>query len=292
MKSMTGYGRSAVETPFGKLVVEIKTLNHKYSQISSRIPPQISPLEPDVFKSLKRRIARGQIHLNVELIPDERAGFPKKVVMDADLAEQYKNHLSSLRESLGIEEPISLSLIGSMPGVFELIEPELDEGEIWNWLERGLGEALDALEEMRIAEGEKMRSDMEERLSLIAESVRRIKEIARNDVENHMRKLSKRMREILEGGYDESRLIMEAALLAERSDISEEILRMESHIEQFKKLMGSEEPVGRQMDFLLQEMLREATTMASKAISAEIISETVRMRSEIDKLREMAQNVE
>ena len=289
---MTGYGRSAVETPFGKLVVEIKTLNHKYSQISSRIPPQISPLEPDVFKSLKRRIARGQIHLNVELIPDERAGFPKKVVMDADLAEQYKNHLSSLRESLGIEEPISLSLIGSMPGVFELIEPELDEGEIWNWLERGLDEALDALEEMRIAEGEKMRSDMEERLSLIAESVRRIKEIARNDVENHMRKLSERMREILEGGYDESRLIMEAALLAERSDISEEILRMESHIEQFKKLMGSEEPVGRQMDFLLQEMLREATTMASKAISAEIISETVRMRSEIDKLREMAQNVE
>lgn len=289
---MTGYGRSAVETPFGKLVVEIKTVNHRYSQISSRIPPQISSLEPKIMKTLKSRIARGQIYLNVELISDETAAFSKEVRVDANLARRYKLHLDSLRESLGIDEPVSLSLIGSMPGVFELVEPELDEEETWRWLERGLNEALDALDEMRLAEGESMKSDMSERISLIAEAVERIREIARNGVEERMRKLSERMREILEGEYDEARLMMEAALLAERSDISEEIVRMESHIGQFKELMGSEEPVGRQMDFLLQEMLREATTMASKAISAEIVSETVRMRSEIDKLREMAQNVE
>ncbi len=292
MRSMTGYGRSAVETPFGKLVVEVKTVNHRYSQISSRIPPQISSLEPKILKLLKHRIARGQIYLNMELISDEGATLPKWVTVDIDLARQYKRHLDSLRESLGIGEPVSLSLIGSMPGVFELVEPELDEGEVWRWLERGLNEALDALDETRLAEGERMKSDMSQRLSLIAGSVERIKEIARNDVERYMRKLSERMREILEGGYDESRLMMEAAMLAERSDISEEIVRMESHIRQFRELVGSEGPVGRQMDFLLQEMLREATTMASKAISAEIVSETVRMRSEIDKLREMAQNVE
>jgi len=292
LRSMTGYGRSAVETPFGKLVVEVKTVNHRYSQISSRIPPQISSLEPKILKLLKHRIARGQIYLNMELISDEGATLPKWVTVDIDLARQYKRHLDSLRESLGIGEPVSLSLIGSMPGVFELVEPELDEGEVWRWLERGLNEALDALDETRLAEGERMKSDMSQRLSLIAGSVERIKEIARNDVERYMRKLSERMREILEGGYDESRLMMEAAMLAERSDISEEIVRMESHIRQFRELVGSEGPVGRQMDFLLQEMLREATTMASKAISAEIVSETVRMRSEIDKLREMAQNVE
>ena len=292
MKSMTGYGRSSIETPFGRLVVEVKTVNHRYSQISSRIPPQLSSLEPKILKSLKHRIARGQIYLNMELISDEGTTFPRKVVVDIDLARQYKRYLDSLRESLGIDEPVSLSLIGSMPGVFELVEPDLDEEKTWRWLEEGLNEALDALDESRLAEGERMKSDMSQRLSLIAGSIERIKEIARNDVERYMRKLSERMREILKGEYDETRLVMEAAMLAEKSDVSEEIVRMESHIKRFEELVESDDPVGRQMDFLLQEMLREATTMASKAISAEIVSETVRMRSEIDKLREMAQNVE
>jgi uncharacterized protein (TIGR00255 family) len=289
---MTGYGRSAIETNFGRLVVEVKTVNHKYRQLSPRIPSQLSQFEPAIGELIKSRIARGQIYLTVELISGEKAVFPKHVVVDLELARQYKTHLDLLRKTLGIDDSVPLSLISSLPGVMELVEPELDAEEMWRWLELGLNEALNALERARIDEGDRMRSEISDRLSSISESLNRIKSASRNGVEERRRKLEDKIKEILGNGYDESRIVMEAAIMAERSDISEEIVRMESHIGQLSKLLDSDEPVGRQMDFLLQEMLREATTMASKATSAKIVSETVRMRSEIDKMREIAQNVE
>jgi len=292
VRSMTGYGRAELETPYGRLSVQIKTLNHKYRSVSCRLPHQLSPLEIKAVELISSRIARGTVYLNVDLLPHENASSPKEIFIDLELARRYKEGLEGMGRELGAKGEVELQLLASLPGVVNLIEPQLEAEEVWRWLEEAMNLAIDRLDEMRLAEGERMRREMERRLASVAASVDRIERLAEGMVDDYREKLRKRMKELLGEGYDEGRISMEAALMAERSDISEEIARLRSHISQFSSLLGSAEPVGKQLDFLLQEMHRESNTIAAKATREEIVSETIKLRSEIDKIREIAQNVE
>lgn len=292
MRSMTGYGRAELETPYGRLSVQIKSFNHKYRSVSCKLPHQFSPLEARAVELIGSRIARGTIYVIVDLLPRPDASPPKEVFVDLDLAGKLKGELEEMGRRLGVEGEVDLQMLASMPGVVDLVETQLEPEKMWGWLEEAMNRAIDKLEEMRLAEGERMREEMERRLASIASSVNRIEELAEGMVDEYRERLRRRMRELLGEGYDEGRILMEAALMAERSDISEEIARLKSHISQFSSLLSSAEPVGKQLDFLLQEMHRESNTIASKATRGEIVSETIKLRSEIDKIREIAQNVE
>jgi uncharacterized protein (TIGR00255 family) len=294
IRSMTGYGRGETANEFGHISVEVKSFNSKNISITVRLPDILSSYEHQAINYVKSRIKRGQINAIIELNRDGLVS-DKKVLIDHDLAKDYYNQLESLRNELSFTDPISLNSITSFPGVISLTEAKEDIEQIWLSAYQALVLAFDQLIQMREKEGLAMMSDILERLDIMCQAIDRIGNRSPLVVVEYRQRLQKKINDLLQDQaiIDESRLAVEIAVMADRCDVSEEIVRLRSHISQIKEnLKDSNEQIGRQLDFILQEINREANTVSSKADDYQISSDCIQLKFELEKIREQAQNIE
>ena len=291
LKSMTGYGRGEAVVPGKKFTVELKAVNHRYNEVVLRLPRSLSPLEDRIRRLIQSRISRGRVDgfLGVEECGEKTA----VVKVDKALAAAYYKAMKELQESLGMEGKVKLKHLLSLPGVMAVEEPAEDVDGWWPAVREAAEGALDGLVQMRVAEGGQLAADLLKRVERVALLNDKIRERSPVVVEDYRERLTARLCDFLkEGCLDADRLAAEAALFAERSNITEETVRLESHLNQVRNCLGAEEPVGRKLDFLIQEMNREINTVASKANDLEISRWVVEVKSELEKIREQVQNIE
>jgi len=293
IRSMTGYGRGEAVLAGKKLVVELKSLNHKSLESSIRLPAFLSPLEVNIKKRVGERISRGRVEVNVRIDSDPATIGGDRVEANIPLIRSYYDLLTGLKDTFHFTEEITLKTLIAVKGAIYTAETELDLAEIWSIMEGALNDSLDSLARMKEAEGRLLYDDFTARLGAVTGCVATIRARLPEVVKNYQERLSSRIRE-LTGGMecDESRLIQEVAIMAEKSDITEEIVRLESHMDQFRIMLGSDEPIGRKMDFLLQEMHREINTIGSKSSDLALSGTVIEMKTELAKLREQVQNIE
>jgi uncharacterized protein (TIGR00255 family) len=291
IKSMTGYGRGEWQGDGKKVEVEIKSFNHRYCDISLRLPRRISPLETQMRNLIRQRISRGRIEVFVQV--DESSLTEQKLELDLKMAKDYHLALKTLQEVLGIPGEVRLETLATFRDIFTRKELETDLGKEWVAVQAALEGALSSLEAMRRDEGLKLSEDFLGRLEAIGKMVQEIEEKAPLALRACRDRLAQRVQELNEGlGIDEARLAQEVAFLAERSDITEELVRIRSHLNQFQEMLKRPEPAGRKLEFLLQEIGREANTIGSKANDAGVAQISVGIKSELEKIREQVQNVE
>ena len=293
IKSMTGYSRQNAEISLGALTIEVKTRNHRHCNVSVGIPPLLSQFEHPIKTAVRNHIHRGHAHVNIELSESE-AESGSRLRFNLALAKQYHQGLVELRNELELRDEISLAALARLPGVFEINQPTIDEQTAWRDVRSVLERALDDLDQMKRAEGQAMSDAVFELLRSIQSRLRKLDGAREDLVRTEKDRLEKRLYELFEGRVkiDKARLVMEAGVIAARSDVTEELVRLDSHCAQFEAYLGAKHPVGRQLDFLLQEMNREVNTIASKAAALAPSSECVSLKTEIEKIREIVQNVE
>jgi len=290
---MTGYGRGKSQAEGREFLVEIKTVNHRYCDIYIKVPRQISFLEDKVREVIGKSISRGKV--DVFITYDDFSEDSKNILIDEGLAKTYIKSVEYLRDKFGLKDDISVSLIAKFPDILKVEKSEQDEDKIWSLLYEALSHALDALINMRQIEGEGLKNDLLERADAIEKVVQEISIRAPEVVKEYKCKLENRLKEILEQQViDENRLAMEVAVFADRCNIDEELVRLGSHINQLRQTLNSDSdlPVGRKLDFLIQEMNREINTIGSKANDLIITQNVVEIKSELEKIREQIQNIE
>lgn len=291
LRSMTGFGAGRARVGDEEFSVELRSLNHKFCEVKTRLPRELSALDPIMTKQVKDRLARGSVELLVKRQTATASGTVP--VVDVALAREYARAFRELAEALGSSTSISWEQVATQPGVVKLEEKGMDVEAATQAVQEALGQALTALEQMRQVEGEAIRADLDARLRLIEGWSREVAALAPKAVEDYRQRLSERVAELARGAaVDPQRLAQEVAVFAERTDIAEEMTRLASHLEQFRALMASSEPAGRRMDFLVQEMHREVNTTGSKSQHAEISARVVSMKAEVERIREQVQNVE
>ncbi len=291
IKSMTGYGRGEAETPEKKCVVELKAVNHRYNEIAMRLPRSFSPLEDRIRRMIQSGVARGRV--DVFFTVEEYTEKAADVKVDKNLALAYCNAMKELRESLDLESKIKLKYIIGLPGVFTVAEPEEDVEKWWPVVQEAVKAALENMSVMRATEGKRLAEDILSRVEQVALFNRRIRDRSPKVVEEYRERLKIRLNDFTrEGCLDITRLAAEAVLFAERSNITEETVRLESHLKQVCDCLAADGPVGRKLDFLIQEANREINTMASKANDLYISEWVVEVKSELEKIREQVQNIE
>jgi uncharacterized protein (TIGR00255 family) len=291
LKSMTGFGRGEGDTALGKVVVESRSVNHRYCDINVKLPKRLILFENRIKEIIRSQLSRGRVDVSLRL---DSAGEEKvHLSVDLDLAEQYYRVLHDLKERLRLEDEITLNLLA---GAKDLITAKEELGDIepyWQEVLPILRQSLKNMDDMKRLEGESLTKDLQQRLVHITEQLQMIKQQFPLRLRAFLARLQDRLRSLLEGmETDPSRFQQEVAFLAERTDITEEIVRAESHLVQFTSLLEGNEPVGRKMDFLLQEIHREVNTVSAKANDAEISQRVVEIKSELEKIREQVQNVE
>ena len=293
IKSMTGYGKGEAASEQGAFTVEIRSVNHRYGEISVRMPRSFFALESQVRSLSAARLKRGKIDISIQW--EEPQTGDKTPSIDYAAAREYHTAFSVLGAELGLSEEPSLALILSQKGVLKEAGPleEHDPDDLWPLLEKALTQAVSAIDSMRAREGQTLHSDLSERRSRVATLVGRIGGRAPAVVLEYRQKLKTRLEQLMESAaIDESRLAQEVALLADRSDITEELVRLQSHFNQFDEALRLAEPVGRKLDFLMQEMNREINTIGSKSSDSEITELVVDIKAEMEKMREQIQNIE
>jgi len=291
IKSMTGYGR--VETIFQNknIVVEAKSVNHRFLEIFLRTPSLLSPLEMEYKKKITERFKRGRIEVSIRF--EGEGADVSKVNLNLEIARDYFDVLSRLKHEFNLESPISLKTLTGFRDIFTPPSETQLSPEFLEQVEKTFLESLAMLSNMRQEEGLVMFQDMQMRLNAIKEILENVKLRAPQVVFDYQKRLSERIKELTNGlALDEARLVQEVAIMAERTDITEEIVRMHSHIGQFETLLQSDATEGRKIDFLLQEMNREINTIGSKVGDVEITRQVIEVKSELGKLREQAQNIE
>ena len=290
-KSMTGFGQGEATSERYAVRVELRAVNHRYLDLFLRVPKQYSQLEEVLRRAIGERIARGRVEAAVTV--EEFAQKERNVQLNAPLLLGYLRALGAIQEVLGSDEEVTLSQVLTLPGILEVEEPECDWEELQGVLLEAAGQALTDLEQMRAAEGARLCRDLEEKITRIAELQRQVAEIAPQVVVDYRARLRERLRELLQGTtLTEERFLAEVALFADRCSIDEELVRLASHTQQLKDLLHSTEPVGRKLDFLIQEMNREVNTIGAKGSSAHIAGLVVELKSELEKVREQVQNIE
>ena len=291
IKSMTGYGSAVYSENGKKYSVEIKSVNNRYSDISVKAPRIYGFLEDALRKRAAERIRRGKADIYVTVEND--GADSGSVSVDISLAAQYMKAFSQLSDSLGIPCNMKSEDFLRIQDVFRVEKAEENEDEITAAAKKALDGALDRFEEMRLREGEKMLEDLQAHLAVIKEETAHIEAHAPEIVEQYRKRIEERVRDILgTAPYDETRLLTEAAVFSDRVNVNEEIVRLKSHISQFSEMLASDEPVGRKIDFLIQEMNRETNTIGSKSNDLEASKIIINIKAEIEKLREQIQNVE
>lgn len=291
IKSMTGYGRAQGNCNGARLTIEIRSLNHRFRNLTIKLPEAFNFLEPPLRKALQERFARGSIDLSVRFPQGQRGAG--RLTLDADLAKAYYKILDRLRKELNLKEGITLSHVAQCGG---LIKSEDFNGDLQHQARRILQlvpRAMGALEASRRAEGRALLKDLRSRLRGVERAMRRVRKRLPRVVRDYQKRLRDRVQELTGGVVpDPVRLAQEVALLAERSDISEEISRMDSHLRRFREMLNGRRPVGRTLDFLLQEMVREVNTIGSKCNDLAIAHEVVLIKGELEKIKEQVQNIE
>ena len=291
LKSMTGFGRAEGATTLGKVVVESRSVNHRYCDINIKLPKRLSLFENRVKEIVRSQVSRGRIDVSLRLdgVGEERV----QLSVDLDLAEQYYRVLRDLKERLQLKDEVTLALLA---GAKDLITAKEESGDIepyWQEVLPILKQSFKNMDDMKRLEGESLTKDLQQRLEHIAQQLQIIKQQFPSRLKATFTRLHDRLRSLLEGmESDPLRFQQEVGFLAERMDITEEIVRGESHLAQFGTLLGGNEPVGRKMDFLLQEINREINTVSAKANDAEISQSVVEIKSELEKIREQVQNIE
>ena len=289
--SMTGFGRGTAENGGRRASVEVRTVNGRYADVSVHLPRTLVELEPRIKELVLAHISRGNVTVSVSIRGDaEEYGTP---VLNESVLAGYQKGIDLLRERLNAElagDPIQFA---QLPHVFEFQAQVADLEAVWSVVAPACEEAAQQCRQMRATEGEKLVEDMAGRVRLLDDLVRRVEELAPGRVTSARQRLEEKLKEFLgPNDVDETRMLTEIALLADRVDITEECVRFHSHNGQFLKAMEATEAAGRRLNFLLQEMLREANTIGSKANDAEISHLVVEMKEEIEKLKEQVQNIE
>ncbi|MCY1041326.1 YicC family protein [Corallococcus sp. bb12-1] len=291
LKSMTGFGSGRARVGDEEVSVEARSLNHKFCEVKVRLPRELSALEPALVKLVKDRLARGSVEI---LVRRQAATVSGNVpTVDVALAREYARAFREVAEALGVTAEVAWSQVSNQPGVIRLEEKGVDVESATQATQTALQQALAALETMRNTEGESIHTDLDTRMKLIEGWSQEVARLAPRAVNDYQQRLTERVAELARGvAVDPQRLAQEVALFAERTDIAEEVTRLATHLEQFRLLMASPEPVGRRMDFLVQEMHREVNTTGSKSQHAEISARVVSMKAEVERIREQVQNVE
>jgi uncharacterized protein (TIGR00255 family) len=288
---MTGYGRGEWQENEKRLEVEVKSFNHRFLDISPHLPRRLNSLEARVRSVIRQRLSRGRVEVSVQI--EDASLVEQRLELDVALARDYHLGLKTLQQELGILGEIRLETLANFREIFTRKEVETDLEKEWASLQTALEAALRSLEQMRQDEGLALREDFLGRLTALEEMTKEIEKKAPLALEACRDRLAERVQELSRGlPVDETRLAQEVAYLAERSDITEELVRIRSHLNQFRQMLDDSEPVGRKLEFLLQEINREANTIGSKASDAGIAHVTVEIKSELEKMREQVQNVE
>lgn len=288
LKSMTGYGRSIYESNKRRFIIEIKSVNHKYNDISIKMNKNINYLENTIRKKIKKNISRGKIDVHISL---EELEIDKKININKNLAEKYISNIKEIAKENNTEIIINMSDILMIPDIMSANE-NVEDSELEKELLAGLDIAINNFIDMRIKEGEKIQEDLSNRLDIINKYLSEINSYSTGLVEEYIVKLKKRIKEILKDDVvDKNRLSMEVVIFADKCSIEEELTRLNSHIVQFKSMLN-ENNIGKKMDFLIQEMNREINTIASKANCLEITKLVVEVKNELENIREQVQNIE
>lgn len=291
LKSMTGYGKGEATAPNGNFLVEIRAVNHRYGEISVRLPRSFYAFENEVKRLAASVLKRGKIDISVQW--DEAAAANNAPQLDIAVARGYYEAYTRLVKEFNVPQDAPISYIMSQKGVMKEVSATVDETELQPQLLAAVKMAVEALDVMRTREGEALAQDLQARRRQIAEWSNLVGERTPQVVLEYRQKLKTRLEQLLEGPeMDESRLAQEIALLADRSDITEELVRLSSHFNQFDEALRSSEPVGRKLDFLMQEMNREVNTIGSKSNDAGITNLVIQIKAEMEKMREQVQNVE
>ncbi|MEY2409578.1 MAG: hypothetical protein QOF48_2248 [Verrucomicrobiota bacterium] len=290
---MTGYGRGECSQDGYKLTVELSSVNRKQSEISISLPRDLDVLEAQIRDEINRRVARGRLTCRVALHA-AGGGALTRVRMNKALAAAYARELRQLARTLKIQEDLSLDLLTRAPGVFEDDKEPQDAEAFWPAAKKALQQGLTMLLEMRAREGTALGKDLCGRIETMRKAVSRVRKEAPGVQRRYRDQLVTRLKTagLDDLQLDQERLLKEVVLFADRSDISEELTRLQSHFEQFDHALKSKEPIGRTLDFLAQEMNREINTIGSKANDGSISGEVVLLKTELEKFREQAQNVE
>ncbi len=291
IRSMTGYGRHQAIIDQHDITVEIKSVNHRYYEFSARVPRAYGFLEEKLKTFIKGSISRGKVEVSVLI--NNLNGKEVNINIDKLMASGYINALREANNELGLKDDLTLSKIIKFSDIFNVQKVADDEDKIWNDVQIVAKEALNKFIEMRQREGVSLKSDLLEKISNIEVILQQVEEKAPVTVIKYRDKLFTKLKEILEEkNIDEQRVITEAAIFAEKIAIDEETVRLKSHIKQFRELLETDEPLGRKLDFLVQEINREINTTGSKAQDVEITKCVVDMKSEVEKIREQIQNIE
>jgi len=293
IKSMTGYGRGESATGDRKYIVEIKSLNHRYLDVSLRMPSTLFPFELEIKKRIGEQFSRGRIEAVIRTDNGNEQGGENRYELNLPLIRNYHAMLLELKREFDLTDDITLQTLIGLRDVFIQCEPAVEVAVFSEGLEEAIDGAITALREMRSKEGENLCRDLMSRIDSIEHSLNVITARAPQIVMEYQNRIAERIKEITVGmAVDEIRLNQEVAIMAEKSDITEEIVRLGSHIHQFRELVSSDEAAGRKIDFLIQEMGREINTIGSKSNDLEISRNIVEIKSELAKLREQAQNIE
>lgn len=291
MKSMTGYGRAKLQKESREYIVEIKSVNHKYLDMNIKLPRNLFCMEDRVRKSMSNKISRGKIDVFITYINNGIEG--KNILINKDIARLYIKELEELANENNIASGLRATEISKLPEVLNIVIDEDDEDKIWSDLNECLEEALSNFVNMRETEGERIKLDLEERLNEINENVAKIIQNSTGLIEEYVVKLRNRIKEMLDTDIvDETRLAQEIVIYSDKISIEEEITRIKSHIEQFRTLLDEKDPIGKKADFIIQEMNRETNTMGSKSGSIDIINLVIKIKTQIEDIREQIQNIE
>jgi uncharacterized protein (TIGR00255 family) len=294
MKSMTGYGHGETVAEGARVVIEIRSLNRKQAEVMLSVPGELEPLESRVRDVVNRVVARGRCDVRIAFEPPAGQAASR---INRPLAAAFAAEWAAVAAELGLTGAAavpSLELIARCPGVIQAETTGFDPDRAWPWVEAALTQALEAFDTMRRREGTALAADLSGRIDLLRGSLDRVAAVAPEVVTRYREQLLQRVRTALAEGIapDDERLLKEVVLFADRCDISEEIARLRSHFEQFHDSARSPDAVGRKLDFLAQEMNREINTIGSKANDARIAAEVVAMKTELERFREQAQNIE
>ena len=291
IKSMTGYGRYEGMVNGRGIVVEVKSVNHRYYEFSSRITRGYGFLEEKLKSYLQTKISRGKVDVfvSIETLEDADA----QVLINHSLAAGYVSALRELAQKYGLLDDTTVSTISRYSDIFTIHKSPEDEDLIWASVKEATDKAVESFLTMRENEGQRLKEDVEERAKTILNLVAKVEERSPQTVAEYQQKLQTRLEEMLhDSNIDEQRLLTEAAIFADKVAVAEETVRLRSHIDQLNTMLESGEPVGRKLDFLVQEMNREANTIGSKAVDSQIAYLVVDIKAEIEKIREQIQNIE
>ncbi len=291
INSMTGFGRSEKVTDTYKIVVEMKSVNHRFCDISIKLPKKISFFETSIRSYLKKYIERGKI--DVFITYEDYSDDNVKLKYNRDVAEKYMSYFGEMANDFGIANNITPAVLGRFPDVFTVEEQEIDTDELWKILEVSLDEAAEMFVTSRRTEGENLRKDLVDKLDEMTEAVEYIESVSPGLVEEYRRKLTDKITEVLNSPViDENRIATEVVIYADKICVDEETVRLKSHIDSTRKVLEAGGCVGRKLDFIAQEMNREANTILSKANSLDVSDKAIQLKTDIEKVREQIQNLE